>query len=75
MTTHWIMKVDETTTLLPKVALVAFHCVCGSHDRKSLTKIILELLDRAKITVNVRFCLKLSFNYISDTIIRLDISL
>lgn len=61
MTAHWIVKVDEMTALQPKVALIAFHCVRGSHDGKSLAKIVLELLDRAKITVNVRILLKIKF--------------
>jgi hypothetical protein len=61
MTAHWIAKVDEMTALQSKVALIAFHCVCGSHDGKSLAKIVLELLDRAKITINVRILLRIKF--------------
>jgi hypothetical protein len=61
MTAHWITNVEETTALQPKMALIAFHCVRGGHDGKSLAKIVLELLDRAQITVNVRILLKSKF--------------
>jgi hypothetical protein len=54
MTAHWIAKVDETTALNPKVALIVFHHVLGTHDGKSLAKIVLQLLDRAEITLKVK---------------------
>jgi hypothetical protein len=58
MTAHWIAKVDETTALNPKVALIAFHCVLGTHigthDGKLLAKPVLQLLDRAEITLKVK---------------------
>jgi hypothetical protein len=52
MTAHWIAKVDKMTTLNPKVALIVFHRVLGTHNGKSLAKIVLQLLDRAEITLN-----------------------
>ena len=44
------------------VALIAFHRVHGRHDGKSLGKTVMELLDRAEITVNVRT----PVNYVSS---------
>jgi hypothetical protein len=54
MTAHWIAKVDETTALNPKVALVAFHHVLSTHNGKLLAKIVLQLLNRAEITLKVK---------------------
>ena len=62
ITAHWIAKIEDTTALKPMVALIAFHRVRGRHDGKSLGKTIMELLDRAKITVNVRT----PVNYVSS---------
>jgi hypothetical protein len=53
ITAHWIAIILRTTALELKVALIAFHQLCGNHDDESLTEIILQLLDRAGITVKV----------------------
>jgi hypothetical protein len=53
ITTHWIAKIEDTTALKLALALIAFYWVCGRHDGKLLAKIIIELLDRAEITVKV----------------------
>lgn len=44
---------EETNSLQPKAALIAFHRVRGGHDGVSLATTILQLLDRAHITLNV----------------------
>jgi len=53
ITTHWIAKIEDTTALKLVLALIAFHRVFRRQDGKSLMKIIIELLDRAEITVKV----------------------
>jgi hypothetical protein len=45
--------VDGTGTLELKVAFIAFHRLRGRHDGKSLAQAVLQLLDRAGITVKV----------------------
>jgi len=57
ITVHWIVKVGETAALRTKVALIAFHHVRGSHDGMNLSKIVMDLLDRAGITVKVNIVL------------------
>jgi hypothetical protein len=49
--------VGETNSLQLKAALIAFHRIRGSHDGVSLATTIIQLLDRARITlkVSVRF--------------------
>lgn len=53
MTAHWIAKVEGTTALQLKTALIAFHYLRGRHDGKTLAETVLKLLDRAQITVKV----------------------
>jgi hypothetical protein len=53
ITAHWIGKVHGTDSLELKVALIAFHRLRGRHDGKSLARTVLQLLDRAGITVKV----------------------
>lgn len=53
ITAHWIAKVEGTTALELKSALIAFQRIHGTHDGVSLSKVILELLDRAGVTVKV----------------------
>lgn len=54
MTAHWIAKITDTTTSLqPKMALIAFHRLRGGHDGKSLANTVVALLDRAGITKKV----------------------
>lgn len=54
ITAHWIAKVEGTSALQLKSALIAFHKLRGSHSGKSLSKTVMHLLDRAGITVKVR---------------------
>jgi hypothetical protein len=51
ITAHWIA--NETGTLRSRAALIAFHCLRG-HDGKTVGEIVVNLLDRAAITVNIR---------------------
>lgn len=53
MTTHWIAKVEGTTSLQLKASLIAFHCLRGNHDGESLASTILQLLDRAGVMAKV----------------------
>jgi hypothetical protein len=53
MTAHWIAKVTGTTSLQLKVALIVFHRLCGNHDGETLATAVLQLLDRAGITVKI----------------------
>ena len=51
ITAHWI--VNETGSLRSRAALIAFHCLRGGHDGKTVGKIVVNLLDRAAIMVKV----------------------
>lgn len=53
ITAHWIAKLEGTSSLQLKAALIAFHRLLGSHDGASLAKVVLHLLDRAGVTVKV----------------------
>ena len=53
MTAHWIGNVNETKSLQSKIALIAFHRLQGGHNGKSLANTVLQLLDRAGITLKV----------------------
>jgi hypothetical protein len=53
ITAHWIAMISGTTALELKVALIAFHQLCGGHDGETLAGVVLQLLDRAGITVKV----------------------
>jgi hypothetical protein len=55
MTAHWVARVEGTTALQLKTALIAFHNLCGKHDGKTLAETIVKLLDRAQITVKLCF--------------------
>jgi hypothetical protein len=55
ITAHWIAKVDGTTALQLKTALIGFHRLRGGHDGKSVAKAVIGLLDRAGITMQVRY--------------------
>ena len=50
ITAHWI---GGPNSLELEVALIAFHRLRGRHDGKSLARTVLQLLDRAGITVKV----------------------
>jgi hypothetical protein len=54
MTAHWIGRVEGATALELKMALIGFHRLRGRHDGKTLAETVLKLLDRAKVTVQVR---------------------
>lgn len=54
LTAHWIAKVEKTTSLEYKTALVAFHRLPGKHDGSAIAEAVIKLLDRAHITVKVR---------------------
>ena len=57
ITAHWIAKVEGTTALQLKTALIAFHRLRGRHDGKTLAETVLRLLDKAQVTVKVSiFC-------------------
>jgi len=53
MTAHWIARLTGTTSLQLKAALIAFHQLHGNHDGETLATAVLQLLDRAGITVKV----------------------
>ena len=53
MTAHWISRSEGSSSLQLKAALIAFHRLRGSHDGKTLARTVVELLDRAGITVKV----------------------
>jgi hypothetical protein len=53
MTAHWITR---TSPLQLRTALIAFHRHHGRHDGKTLANVVLQLLDRAGITLKVRVC-------------------
>ena len=54
ITAHWIARITGTTSLQLKAALIAFHRLRGNHDGESLAAAVLQLLDRAGITVKVQ---------------------
>jgi hypothetical protein len=53
LTAHWIAKEEQTSVLVLKAALIAFHHVPGSHTGKSLGSMLLHLLDRADVAKDV----------------------
>lgn len=53
MTAHWISKSEGSSSLQLKAALIAFHRLRGRHDGMTLAKTVVELLDRAGVTVKV----------------------
>jgi hypothetical protein len=54
ITAHWIAKITGTNSLQLKVALIVFHRLRGNHDGETLAEAVLDLLDRAGVTVKVR---------------------
>jgi hypothetical protein len=66
MTAHWIATIDGSSALELKAALIAFHRLRGRHDGESLAQTVLQLLDRAGITVKVSTMCNRGEN-ISDT--------
>ena len=54
ITAHWIAKVEGTSSLQLKAALIAFHLLRENHTGKTLANTVTHLLDRAGITVKVR---------------------
>jgi hypothetical protein len=52
VTAHWIARVD--TRLVLKAALLGFQRVYGSHTGKTLGRHILDIIDRADVTLKVR---------------------
>ena len=54
ITAHWIVNNHKTGTLKYRTALIAFHRLHGGHDGKTVGEIVVNLLDRAAITVKVR---------------------
>lgn len=55
LTAHWIAMITGTSALQLEAAMIAFHRLRGDHDGESLAEIVLQLLDRAGITVKVFF--------------------
>ena len=53
ITAHWIAKLEGTTSLQLKASLIVFHHLHGGHDGEVLAETVLQLLDRAGITVKV----------------------
>jgi len=45
--------ITGTSALQLEAALIAFHRLHGDHDGESLAELVLQLLDRARITVKV----------------------
>lgn len=68
MTAHWIAKVEETSTLYLKGALIAFHRLRKRHTGKSLAKTVMHLLDRADITLKVGLTLYSNLESIDERI-------
>jgi len=54
MTAHWIAKIEGTTSLELRSALIVFHHLRGKHDGEKLAGAVMSLLDRAQIAVEVR---------------------
>ena len=54
LTGHWISKVEGTSALQLKASLIVFHRLHSDHDGESLAQIVLQLLDRAGVTLKVR---------------------
>ena len=71
MTAHWIAKVEGTSALQLKTALIAFHRLRGRHDGKTLAKTVLKLLDRAEITLKVRLLHEAVIAMLSDVFLKL----
>ena len=51
LTAHWIT--NEGGSLKLKASLIAFHYFPGLHTGEALAKLLLELLDRTKVTMKV----------------------
>jgi hypothetical protein len=68
MTAHWIAKIEGTTAIQLKTALIAFHRLYGRHDGETLAQTVVELLDRAEITTKVRllFMSAITTMHVSD---------
>ena len=54
VTAHWVAQVDGTSALQLKTALIAFHRLEEDHTGQTLAATMMELLDRAGITLKVR---------------------
>jgi hypothetical protein len=54
ITAHWISKVEGTSALQLKASIIVFHRLRGDHNGESLARIVLQLLDRAGVTLKVR---------------------
>ena len=53
VTAHWMARVDETSALKLKTALIAFHPLSSHHTGELLACALIALLDRAKIMAKV----------------------
>ena len=54
LTSHWISQDKSTGHLALKSALIAFHHIKKKHTGVNMADTILELLDRASVTLKVR---------------------
>ena len=54
MTAHWMAKIRMTTAMQLKMTLIAFHHIDGKHDDEKIARIVMNLLDRAEMTLKVR---------------------
>jgi len=50
---HWMGKNKTTEELQLNSMLLAFHYVKGTHDSEQLTRIALNITNRARVTENV----------------------
>jgi hypothetical protein len=55
ITAHWIAAVKGSSALKLKAALIAFHQLRKNHSGKELAETVMCLLDRAGVTVKVRW--------------------
>jgi len=51
MTTHWIVQDEKTGVLSLKTVLITFHYISCKHTGEELSKLLLSILDDAKIPV------------------------
>jgi hypothetical protein len=55
LTAHWISLDESNGRLALKAALIGFHRLKKKHSGVNMAKTILHLLDRADVTLQVRF--------------------
>ena len=53
LTAHWISLDNATQRLELRASLIGFHLLQKNHTGSNIAKIILQLLDRANVTLKV----------------------